>query len=58
MIEIELYRLQSVAACCSLLQCVAACWQLDDKDRTLSSAKCCSVLQCVAVRFSAANYLI
>ena len=35
-------RVQCVAVCCSVLQCVAAC--------DIRVAVCCSILQCVAVR--------
>ena len=36
--------LQCVAVCCSVLQCVAAWFEVD-------LMRCCSVLQCVAVWF-------
>jgi len=41
------YPLQRVAACCSVLQCVAACYRLVEPP-TIPTNKCCSMLQCAA----------
>jgi len=46
--------LQCVAACCSVLQCVAAAYHMNKSHHAGASrcrvfAFCCSVLQCVAV---------